>query len=442
MITSPAFADRKYALLGLARSGMATLDALVASGAHCMAWDNRAEAREEAADRAEIADPMLADLSGYYGIVVSPGVPLNSHPIAQRSRDTGVPITSDIELFAQARAALPPHKLVGVTGTNGKSTTVALIRHILESAGLPALMGGNIGLPILSRDPLSPNANGVGVYILELSSYQIDITQSLDCDIAVLLNLTPDHLDRYDNDFGKYAASKARLFAMQSAGKTAVFGKNDPATRAIAEAVASRSGSPDVVIPDKTTLTGQQDWASLQGPHNAENTAIAIAVVETLGVTEAQWRPALASFTGLPHRMERMAEHKGILFINDSKATNPASAAPALAAYKNIHWILGGLPKGEGLDECEPFFGNVKHAYTIGEAGPSYAKLLDAKGVKVDASEMLCTAVQSALDNAISGDVIMLSPACASFDQFRDFEARGEHFRKIVQALTHTGKAA
>ncbi len=437
MITSPAFADRKYALLGLARSGMAALDALVESGAHCMAWDNREEARSQAADRAEIADPMIADIGGYDGIVVSPGVPLNTHPIAQRAKETDVPIISDIELFAQARASLPPHKVVGVTGTNGKSTTVALIRHIIESADIPALMGGNIGLPILSRDPLPEG----GVYVLELSSYQIDITQTLDCDVAVLLNITPDHLDRYDNDFGKYAASKARLFTMQSSANTAIFGCGDEATRFIASEVAARGEGPDTIEPDPSALKGQSDWPSLQGPHNAENAAIAIAAVRSLGITEAQWRPALESFAGLPHRMERMAEHNGVLFINDSKATNPASTAPALAAYKNIHWIVGGLPKGEGLEECEPHFGNVKHAYTIGDAGPAYAKLLAEKDVPVDASEMLCTAVIQAMENAEPGDVIMLSPACASFDQFRDFEARGEHFRKIVHALTHKGES-
>ncbi len=432
MITSLAFSRKKYALLGLARSGMATLDALVESGAHCMAWDNREEARAAASGKAEIADPQTADLTGYDGIVVSPGVPINKHPIAQKSKESGVPLIGDIELFAQARAALPWHRVVGLTGTNGKSTTVALIHHILREADVPSLMGGNIGLPIMSQEPLPEG----GVYVLELSSYQIDITKTLDCDVAVLLNITPDHLDRY-NGFEDYAAAKARLFDMQSPGHAAIFGNNDATTRDIAADVAARADGPKVASIDAGALTGQADWPSLQGPHNADNAAIAIAVVEALGVTEEKWRPALASFTGLAHRMERMAEHDGILFINDSKATNPASTAPALAAYQNIHWIVGGLPKGEGLEECEPHFGNIKHAYTIGEAGPAYTKLLHEKGVAVSASEMLCTAVTQALGNAAPGDVIMLSPACASFDQFRDFEARGEHFRQIVNALTH-----
>ena len=435
MITSPAFSGKKYALLGLARSGMATLDALVASGAHCMAWDNRAEARDAAADKAEIADPMTADISGYDGIVVSPGVPLNTHPIAARAQQAGVPLISDIEIFAQARGSLPPHRVVGITGTNGKSTTTALIRHMLEVAGLPALMGGNIGLPIMGRDPLFPNDNGVGVYVLELSSYQIDITQSLDCDVAVLLNITPDHLDRYAG-FDAYAASKARLFEMQSAGHVAIFGSGDDTTRQIAARVKARSDGPQIIETSVRSLAGQENWPSLQGPHNGENAAIAIAVAETLGIDEQQWRKGLESFAGLPHRMERLGMHDGVLFINDSKATNPASAAPALAAYKNIHWIVGGLPKGNDLGECEQHLDHVKHAYTIGEAGPLYARLLAEKGIAVDASEMLCTAVQSAMKNAVAGDVVMLSPACASFDQFRDFEARGEHFRKIVKALT------
>ncbi len=226
MIVSPVFQGKTYAVLGLARSGLATVAALTASGARVVAWDSRDEARAEACGKAELADPMEIDLAGFDGVVVSPGVPLNRHPIADRAREAGVPIIGDIELFAQARSTLPPHKVVAITGTNGKSTTTALIHHIIAQAGFPTRMGGNIGLPILGQDPLEPNLKGVGIYVLELSSYQIDLTLGLDCDVALLLNITPDHLDRYDG-FAGYARSKQRLFEMQSPTNVALIAEDD-----------------------------------------------------------------------------------------------------------------------------------------------------------------------------------------------------------------------
>ena len=437
MIVSPAFAGKRYAVLGLARSGLASVEALLASGARVTAWDNREEARSavEALNDpgVELVDPLTFDLGGYDGVVVSPGVPLNRHPIAEHAARGGVPVIGDIELFSIARASLPAHKVVAITGTNGKSTTTALVQHICAAAGRNALMGGNIGLPILGQAPLQPNAAGPGVYVLELSSYQIDLTYSLAPDISALINLSPDHLDRY-NGYEGYAASKARLPGMQHGGQQAVFGAGDADTLRIARETAARTDGPQVHVVDPAALTGQADWPSLQGPHNLQNAAIAVSIVEQLGITEAHWRPALASFIGLPHRMERVATHNGVLFVNDSKATNPASTAPALAAYPRIHWIVGGLPKGDDLDECLPYLGHVAAAYTIGEAGPRFAELLEAS-VPVTRSEMLCEAVRQAMDAAAPGDVVMLSPACASFDQFRDFEARGDAFRDMVKAL-------
>ena len=432
MIVSSAFAGKRYAVLGLARSGLSTVETLLASGARVTAWDNREDARMqvEAKDHplAELADPLTIDLAGFDGVVVSPGVPLNRHPIADAARAAGVPLIGDIELFAQARASLPAHRVVAITGTNGKSTTTALVHHICRSAALPVRMGGNIGLPILGQEPLQAG----GVYVLELSSYQIDLTHSLAADIAVLINLSPDHLDRYDG-FEGYMASKVRLFAMQQEGQPAVFGCGDARTLAVAQDCAAARGSEQVHVVDPAKLTGQAGWPSLQGPHNLQNAAIAVEIAGLLGLNEAQWRPALASFKGLAHRMERVGEHAGVLFINDSKATNPASTAPALAAYPRIHWILGGLPKGDDLD-CLPHLGHVAAAYTIGEAGARFAQILEPM-VPVRRSEMLCDAVRQAMAVAQPGDVIMLSPACASFDQFRDFEARGDAFRDIVAAL-------
>ena len=429
MIISPAFAGKRYAILGLARSGMAVLECLHASSADLLAWDNREELRDSVADKAMIADPLETDLTGYDAIIVSPGVPLNSHPIARKAAMEGVPVIGDMELFAQARTALPPHRVVGITGTNGKSTTTALVHHILASAGVPTLMGGNIGVPILSQDPLPEG----GVYVLELSSYQIDLTNSLDCDVALLLNISPDHLDRYEG-FDAYAASKARLFDMLDSSHTAIFASKDEKTQLALHGLRNLGRVHNIVDTSAREIAGQADWPSLQGPHNLQNAIAAVATVEALGLGEAQWRPALASFAGLPHRMERVAESGGVLFVNDSKATNPASTGPALGAYPKIHWILGGLPKSDSLAECEPFYRNVVRAYTIGEAGPLFGTLL-ADHVPVEPCEMMLTAVQRAAANAAPGEVILLSPACASFDQFRDFEARGNCFRTAVTSV-------
>jgi UDP-N-acetylmuramoylalanine--D-glutamate ligase len=441
VIASPAFAGKRYAVLGLARSGMSVVETLLASGAQVTAWDSREEPRAALEHRVDLADPATIDLTGFDGLVVSPGVPLNRHPIAEVARAANVPLIGDIELFAMARAALPAHRVVGITGTNGKSTTTALVHHMLQNVAIPARMGGNIGLPILSQKPLSAG----GVYVIELSSYQIDLTYTLDCDVAALLNITPDHLDRYA-DLAAYANSKARLFAMQGAGRAAVFGRSDPQTLGIAATEEARRAPGLIRRADGTALAAlQEQWPSLQGPHNLQNAAVAVAIVEALGLTRAQWEPSLATFRGLPHRMERVAEVDGVLFINDSKATNPASTAPALAAFpprpeRRIHWIVGGLPKGEDLAECEPFIGNVAAAYTIGDAGPRFAELLEPH-VPVKRSEMLCEAIRQAIDSAGPGDVVMLSPACASFDQFRDYEARGDAFRQLVLAMTENGTA-
>jgi UDP-N-acetylmuramoylalanine--D-glutamate ligase len=426
VITNSAWRGKRFALLGLARSGAASVTALVASGASVTAWDRDATRRADV-NGATIADLDHLDLDGFDALVVSPGVPLNTHPLAGKARDAGVPIIGDIELFAQARAELPPHKVVGITGTNGKSTTTALVHHILETAGVPSLMGGNIGLPILAQEPLPAG----GVYVLELSSYQIDLTQSLDCEVAVLLNLTPDHLDRYDG-FAGYAASKARLFAMQSADHEAVIGIGDEASASIARSLSARGEHLCKIAPG--VCLNQSRWPSLQGPHNAQNALAAIAVAQALGVPERDIDHGVESFNGLTHRMERVATLGGVTYVNDSKATNPDSTAPALGAYPRVHWIVGGRAKGDDLDACAPFFPHVARAYTIGEAGALFARVLDGR-VPVEEARTLDVAVQRAAANARRGETVLLSPACASFDQFRDYEARGAAFRAAVEAL-------
>jgi len=434
VITCTAWRGKRFAVLGLARSGAATVRSLVASGAEVVAWDAD-EAQRANVRGATIADFETIDLAGFHALVVSPGVPLNTHSLAVKARAAGVPIIGDIELFADARPELPPHKVVGITGTNGKSTTTALVHHILQAAGVPSLMGGNIGLPILAQEPLAPNERGAGVYVLELSSYQIDLTQSLECDVAVLLNITPDHLDRYDG-FDAYAASKARLFAMQSDVHDAVIGLGDDASARVARSLSSRGEHLTKISPG--VCMDQSRWPSLQGPHNAQNALAAIAVAKALGVPERDIDRGLETFTGLPHRMARVATLDGVTYVDDSKATNPESAAPALAAFPRVHWIVGGRAKGDDLDACAPSFPHVVRAYTIGEAGPLFARVL-AGQVPVEEAGTLDAAVQRAATNARRGETVLLSPACASFDQFRDYEARGAAFRAAVEALS--GKA-
>lgn len=424
MIVADAFRDKRFAVLGLARSGMATVRALLASGADVVAWDAKDEARAAVPSGVVLADPMALDLTGFDGVIVSPGVPLNRHPIAERAKKAHVPIIGDIELFAQARPTLPPHKVVGITGTNGKSTTTALIHHILERAGIAARLGGNIGLPILSQEPLPEG----GVYVLELSSFQIDLTRSLACDVAVLTNITPDHLDRYDG-FADYAAAKERLFTLQHADQAAVIAAEDDPSRMIASRINHR-----LHRVASTDIADQSRWPSLQGPHNAQNVACAIAVAHVLGVNSEQIEAGLQSYPGLPHRMERVRERHGVLFVNDSKATNPTSTAPALAAYPAVHWILGGQAKTDELDACAPHFSHVKAAYTIGEAGGMFATLLRPH-LPVTEAGTLEAAIAAAASAAQPGETVLLSPACASFDQFSDYEARGAAFRAAVEAL-------
>ncbi|MEO6113038.1 MAG: UDP-N-acetylmuramoyl-L-alanine--D-glutamate ligase [Sphingomicrobium sp.] len=466
MIISTAFAGKHYAVLGLARSGLATVEALLASGARVTAWDDDEGARiklesslsrsdgevaARSADGGAMAPTLSAppppaspavplptsfarredlrilplddvDLTQFDSLVLSPGVPLNRSPLATRARDAGLEIIGDIELFARARPELPPHKVVGITGTNGKSTTTALVHHILQTAGVPSLMGGNIGLPILAQDPLPEG----GVYVLELSSYQLDLTQSLACDVAVLLNITPDHLDRYES-FEAYAASKARLFEMQSTDNFALVNW-DEFTRGAVNPVSGFNG---IVLP---ASADQSKWPTLQGPHNAQNAAAAIGVCSWLGLDEGAIDQGLRTYPGLQHRMERVSERDSVLFINDSKATNATATAPALAAFPAIRWILGGQAKSGNLDECAPHFSHVRSAYTIGEASGLFARLLGPH-MPVAECGTLDAAVRAAAHDAKAGDTVLLSPACASFDQFKDFEARGDAFREYVRAL-------
>ncbi len=422
MIRSAAFAGLRYGVFGLARSGRATAAALTASGAEVLAWDDGEAARS--AFEGPLADLNQVPLEGLAAIIVSPGVP-HSAPIFARAAAAGVPMLGDIELFAQARAALPAHRVVGITGTNGKSTTTALIHHLLIAAGVPAALGGNIGLPIMAQQPLPAG----GVYVLELSSYQLEITYGLACEVAVLLNITPDHLERHGS-MAAYATAKARLFTMQQPGSTAVIGG------AAAEAFGLPGAGTSLRVEriEVVTAGDQSRWPALQGPHNLQNARAAVAAVRALGLQDTDIARGLATFPGLPHRMERVGTRGGVLWVNDSKATNPESTAPALAAFARTHWIAGGRAKGASLEALLPHLQAVCAAYLIGEAAPLFAPQLEPV-LPVTRSGTLDRAVADAAAAAVPGDTVLLSPACASFDQFKDFEDRGDQFRALVKAL-------
>ncbi|WP_303810079.1 UDP-N-acetylmuramoyl-L-alanine--D-glutamate ligase [Sandarakinorhabdus limnophila] len=421
MITSPAFAGKSWGVLGLARTGRAVAAALAASGGEVWAWDDGEAAR--ASYEGELVDLNTADLTVLAALVVSPGVP-HSAPIFATAARYGVPLIGDTELFALSQ---PAARIVGITGTNGKSTTTALLHHLCSTADIPAAMGGNIGLPIMAQEPLPAG----GVWVLELSSYQLEITHSLACDVAILTNITPDHLERHGTMAG-YAGAKARLFAMQKPGSTAIVGRAAQATWSVA------SGSV-LLIEDVSLPSPQSDWPALKGPHNLENARAAIAAARALGIADNVIARGLATYQALAHRMEPMGEKRGLLWVNDSKATNADSTAPALTAYPRIHWIAGGRPKLDtngkaDLSAILPHLGGVVGAYLIGEAAPKFAEQLQGQ-LPVTQSGTLAQAMADVLAAAKPGDVVLFSPAAASFDQYKDFEDRGAAFRAAVAAL-------
>ncbi len=455
MIVPHTYRGRRIGVFGLARSGRATVAALAAAGAAIRAWDDDAGRRRDLP--AHLCDLHALDFATLDALVLSPGVPLTHpapHPLAQKARAAGTPIIGDIELFAAARPDLPTHHVVAVTGTNGKSTTTALIAHVIRSAGRPAAVAGNIGVPVLALDPLPEG----GVYVLELSSFQIDLTHSLDPDVAILLNITPDHLDRH-GDFAGYVAAKRRLFELQRPPHVAVVGVDDAPGREIAAALAQavvpisvKERVEDGVFVDETgTLYEVRDGTAtrhgplagspaLIGRHNWQNAAAAFAAARALGIDTEAILTAFSTFPGLAHRTEPIATRGGVLFVNDSKATNIAAAATALAAFDRIRWIAGGRAKSTDLTPLAPWLPRVRGAYLIGEAAEDFAQALAGR-VPCRRCGTVARAVTCAAADAEPGEVVLFSPASASFDQFTDFEARGEAFRKAVTALD-TGDAA
>ncbi|MCJ2054320.1 UDP-N-acetylmuramoyl-L-alanine--D-glutamate ligase [Methylobacterium sp. J-070] len=447
------FKDKSVALFGLGGSGLATALALRAGGAGVRAWDDNADSRARAQEAGiETQDLRAADWSGFAALVLSPGVPL-THPephwSVRLARDAGVAIIGDIELFCRERRALAPEApFVAITGTNGKSTTTALIAHVLAQAGRDVEMGGNIGTAILSLQP--PSAERV--HVIEMSSFQIDLTPGLDPSVGVLMNITPDHLDRHGT-MEQYASIKERLI---SGAALAVVGVDDAPSRAIAdrrgtdlvrvhvphgdvlctEALTVRDGI--VRDTDGSALADVNGIGSLRGAHNWQNAAVAVAVARALGLSSEQIQAGLTAFPGLPHRMEEVGRRGNVLFVNDSKATNADSTEKALTAFRDIHWILGGKAKDGGIFPLVPYFERVAHAYLIGAASDAFAATLEG-AVPYTRCETLEVAVPQAAANAAASGapepVVLLSPACASYDQFRNFEIRGDRFRDLVRAL-------
>jgi UDP-N-acetylmuramoylalanine--D-glutamate ligase len=445
------------AVFGLGRSGLVVAEALKAGGAHpVLSDDTPARCADAKAAGFDVVDHGRFDWSEMAALVLSPGVPLTHpepHSVVKAARGAGVPVLGDIELFAMASADLPAHRVVAITGTNGKSTTTALVGHILKTAGLPVAVGGNIGEPALA---LEPQAEG-GIYVLELSSYQIDLIDRFVPDVAVLLNMSPDHLDRH-GDMTGYAAAKERLFRDQGAGQTAVIGVDDAHGLRFAEQLAERGDLRVVPISGERRITGGvaveqgalsdlsagdvatvgsiQKAAALRGAHNGQNAAAAFAVCRALGLSVDQIMAGLMSFPGLAHRMEAVGRADGVEFINDSKATNVDAASRALGSFDNIYWIAGGRPKTTDLSGLSAYFPRIRRAYLIGEAANDFARSLDGAVDHVIAGD-LATAVTQAWADARDqkAAVVLLSPACASFDQFTSFEARGDAFRAAVQAI-------
>ncbi|MDK1387028.1 UDP-N-acetylmuramoyl-L-alanine--D-glutamate ligase [Sinorhizobium sp. 8-89] len=456
MIPVTTFKDRKVALFGLGGSGLATAQALVAGGADVVGWDDNPDSVTKAAAAGlSTADLRGVDWSGFAAFVLSPGVPL-THPkphwTVDLAHQAGVEIIGDVELFVRERRAHAPDcPFIAITGTNGKSTTTALIAHILRESGRDTQLGGNIGTAVLTLDP--PKAGRF--YVVECSSYQIDLAPTLEATAGILLNLTPDHLDRHGT-MQNYANIKERLVA---GSDTAIVGVDDSFSTLIADRV-ERAGTRVVRISRRQVLadglyaecsrlmrarggtsslfTDLAGIQTLRGGHNAQNAAAAIAACLAVGVEEKDIVDGLRSFPGLKHRMQPVGKKGDVVFVNDSKATNADAAAPALSSYDRIYWIAGGLPKEGGIASLTPFFPKIVKAYLIGEAAPAFAATL-GEAVRYEISGTLENAVAHAAADAARDEggpsAVMLSPACASFDQYKNFEVRGDAFVGHVAAL-------
>jgi UDP-N-acetylmuramoylalanine--D-glutamate ligase len=465
MIPVRGYNGHSVAVLGLGRSGLATARALAAGSALPVCWDDNEAAQARARDEGFLVADLRKDKNweGISCLITSPGIPHlypEPHPVIVKAWDMGAVVDNDIGLFFRSYGTpdwedfdvLP--RVVCVTGSNGKSTTTALIHHVLQEAGRDVQMGGNIGRGVLDLEPASDGQ----ITVLELSSYQTELARSLGPDIAVFMNLSPDHLDRHGG-MGGYFAAKARLFTAGGPDRS-IIGVDEVEGQYLAAQLRETQGSGEPVIrmSSERKLKGDgwsvfarkgflAEWRKgrqmasidlrgfrgLPGAHNHQNACAAYAVCRSIGLAPRMIEEHLASYPGLPHRCQIIAEKNGVLFVNDSKATNADAAEKALGAFKNIHWIAGGEPKAGGIEALSPLFDRVKRAYLIGEAAETFAGQLGQTDYVI--SGELDMAVAEAAASAVEGDVVLLAPACASFDQFSSFVARGDAFTAAVQAL-------
>ncbi len=448
--------DQTVAVMGLGGSGMAAAHALRAGGADVLAWDDDEARRTKAANAGlTLRDFSATGLDGVDALVLAPGIPLTHrpHPVVQRARNASVPILGDIELLVEA---CPETCFVGITGTNGKSTTTALLGHLLESCGIRNQIGGNLGPPALGMTPPEPGEP----IVLELSSYQLDLTERACFQIAVLLNVSPDHLDRH-GDMDGYIAAKRRIFrrAAGPSDQIAIVGIDDSHSRAIYDEIAARDGWAAIPVSAQTRpengiyvengilvddsrsrrerICDLSNIATLAGRHNWQNAAAAYAAARALGAASKPLSEAFVRYPGLPHRLEKVGTLNGVDYVNDSKATNGEAAARALACFDRIYWIVGGRAKEDGLIPTLDLLDGVRAAFLIGESENAFCEELDGRVPTVRCGD-LATAVAKAAELALQerkGGVVLLSPAAASFDQWANFEARGDGFRAIVAAM-------
>jgi UDP-N-acetylmuramoylalanine--D-glutamate ligase len=425
--------NHTYLVLGYGTSGRATAKALEKSGATIFVHDDKEASREAAeADGYSVYDPDSFDFSSLEAVIAGPGVPLTHpkpHPVIKKARDAKIKVLSDLDLLFSAQ---PKATYVGITGTNGKSTTTALIAHILDQAGRKIQLGGNIGNAALSLEPLDKD----GIYVLELSSYQLDLIQSNPFNVAVWLNITPDHLDRH-GDMAGYIKAKKKI-VRENHPQTLVLGTDEPEMRALASELALRKNLKINLISASEDLVLSKAKA-LPGTHNAQNIAAATYACAALSLSEKEIEAGVMSFPGLAHRQQLVGEKNGVRFINDSKATNANASSKALGCYDNIYWIIGGRPKSGGLAGLETFAPRIAHAFLIGEAETDFAAWCRAQNIPHTSCGTLAVATKKAaliaFENKEKDSVILLSPACASFDQFKSFEQRGEMFAETVKEI-------
>ena len=453
MIPLLSHRDDTILVVGLGKSGLSAARALTQAGATVMVWDDQADEREKAqASGLTLFDFESGDMTTLDDVIWSPGVPHKHptrHPLAERARSANLNLRCDIDLLATAQSDAT---YIGITGTNGKSTTTALTAHILKSAGKRIEVGGNLGFTALDLEPLDGN----GIYVLEMSSYQTELTPSLACSTAALTNVSPDHLDRHGG-LGGYITAKAQLFDNQKNGATAIIGQDDDPSRSITnqlsiggqhyvigisseesmiDGVSVQGGILTDTLSAKPGTIDLRAFKALPGKHNWQNAATACAIAITHGVSRQEVSDSFATFPGLSHRQEVVGTLNGVTFVNDSKATNANASEKALSCYGAIYWIAGGVSKAGGITNLGPLFGRIKHAFLIGESANTFAEELSRSGVATSTHKTLegatIDAGRLALLSRDHDATVLLSPACASFDMFKNFEERGDAFRNTV----------